>query len=252
MIIQYHIDALNRLIKDIFDITGISISVLDTEQNVLGNCSKEDDFCSLLQSLNGEKQLCRECDNHILNKCSQSNRLENHVCRAGLCDCAMPIMKHDTLVGYIIMGRIRSSNACACAPYLLPETNAATRDRLNMLYQQIPVMTQKQLHALYDLLPSVLFDNAIQVIYDPFINAVVDFIRCHLQEILSIQRLCAEFHVSTNYLYQAFRSNFDCTVNEYISEQRIKKAKELLKNADDPVYVIAEKVGIDNYTYFCK
>ncbi len=249
MIIQYRVEELSRLIQDISEITGISICVLDTQRNTLVRYSKEGDFCSLLQSLPGQVQLCRECDSRILTKCSQSKHLENHICRTGLCDCAMPIMKHDTLVGYIIMGRIRSANT---GLLYFPDVGTATLEQLHTLYQQIPVMTQKQLHALYDLLPSVLFDNAIRVIHDPFINTVVEFIRCHLQKDLSIRLLCDEFHVSANYLYQAFHSNFGCTVNAYITEQRIKKAKELLSDTDDPVYIIAERVGLDNDTYFCK
>ena len=161
----------------------------------------------------------------------------------------MPIVKHDALVGYIIMGRIRAAKAGL--PYF-PDADAATLKQLHTLYQQIPVMSEKQLYALYDLLPSVLFDSAIQVIHDPFINAVVEFIRCHLQDDISIQSLCEMFHVSANYLYQAFHNSFRCTVNAYITEQRLKEAKELLVNTDAPVYTIAEKVGIDNYTYFCK
>lgn len=249
MIIQYRVEELSRLIQDISEITGISICVLDTQRNTLVRCSKEGDFCSLLQSLHGQEQLCKECDSRILTKCSQCKRLENHVCRAGLWDCAMPIMKHDALVGYIIMGRIRSANTGL--PYF-PDADAATLEQLHTLYQQIPVMSETQLHALYDLLPSVLFDNAIRVIHDPFINAVVEFIRCHLQETLSIRLLCDEFHVSANYLYRAFHSNFDCTVNAYITEQRLQKAKALLADTDDPVYMIAERVGLDNDTYFCK
>lgn len=249
MIIQYHVEALHQLIQDISELTGISICILDTQGNALVKYSKDDDFCSLLQSLPGQTLLCRECDERILTQCAQSKRLENHICRTGLWDCAMPIMKHDTLVGYIIMGRIRVNDTDL--PYF-PEADAATLEQLRTRYRQIPIMTEKQLHALYDLLPSILFHHAIRVIHDPFSTAVADFIRDHLPEDLNVQLLCAHFHVSTNSLYHAFRNNFGCTVNEYIVEQRIQKAKALLAAEDTPVYMIAEQVGIGNYTYFCK
>ena len=58
MIIQYNAEQLNRIIKNIFVLTGISISILDSNYNVLANCSKEQDFCSLSQTFDDKKMLC--------------------------------------------------------------------------------------------------------------------------------------------------------------------------------------------------
>ena len=42
------------------------------------------------------------------------------------------------------------------------------------------------------------------------------------------------------------------TVNEYVTNARINKARELLVSTEEPVYRIAEQTGLDNYTYFCR
>ena len=41
MIIKYHKEQLDHIIKDIFNITGISISILDSEFNRLSGYSRE-------------------------------------------------------------------------------------------------------------------------------------------------------------------------------------------------------------------
>lgn len=251
MIMKYDTECLNRLIKNIFDITGISISILDTEHHVLANFSRKYDFCSLLQTVKKEGALCQQCDNKILEKCLSAKKLEYHICRAGFYDSAMPIIKYDKIVGFVIMGRIRSESSPPLLEYM-PDTDTHLLNQLNKLYQETPIMTKKQLEALYELLPSILFDKAIQIIYEPFINEVTEFINSNLKEDLSINMLCAKFHVSTDYLYKSFRNNLKSTVNEYIIAQRIKRAKEMLADSNDPVYMIAEKVGIRNYTYFCR
>lgn len=248
MIIHYDTEQLGHLIKNLFNLTGVSISVLDRDYRILVHFSHPDDFCSCLQQLEAGSEHCKQCDHHILEKCSHSRKLEGHICTAGLYDSAMPIIKYGTIVGYVILGRIRSLKT---SPHL-PNADPVIVKKLKKLYMQLPVMTEKQLEALYALLPSILFHDAIQIVYDPQVSEILDYIQRNLTEDLSVHALCAEFHISANHLYNAFRENLDQTVNDYITEQRLSLAKDLLCSSADPVYVIAERVGIGNYTYFCK
>jgi len=41
-------------------------------------------------------------------------------------------------------------------------------------------------------------------------------------------------------------------VNAYITQQRMTRAKQLLRETEEPVYRVAELIGIRNYTYFCR
>ena len=251
MIIKYNYEQLQSFINNIFTLTGMSFSVLDTNYKCIADCSNPNDFCSTLQSINGEKSFCSKCDRSILESCRSSKSLKGHICHAGLYDSAMPIIKYDTIVGYVIMGRVRSVKSPDKLEYR-PDTDLVTIKLLEEKYNRLQIMTSEQLTALYELLPFILFDNAIQIIYDPFISNVLEFINNNLKQELSVDFICKKFHVSTNYLYKSFRENLQTTINEYIIEQRLKKAKELLLNENIPVYLIAEQVGISNYTYFCR
>ena len=251
MIIKYDTDQLNRIIKNIFELTGISISVLNTKYDVLTRILRNDDYCSFLQSIERERLHCRKCDMEILEKCRISQKLEKHICRAGLYDAAMPIIKHDTVVGFALMGRVRSSNSPS-SPKHLPETDAESIQKLKALYDELPFISEERLAALYDLLAFIIFDSAIQIVYDPLATEIVDFINENFHKSLTVHSLCSRFHISKNRLYRAFSDNLDTTVNMYITECRLKKAKELLRNCDDSVCEISQAVGIDNYTYFCR
>ena len=128
MIIQYDREQLKSLIRNLFALTGISISVLDADYGLLVHCSHPNDFCTLLQSVGGERENCKNCDQMILKKCSRSGKLEGHICVAGLYDSAMPIIKHDTIVGYVIMGRVRSVHSPAQLQHI-PHTDAKTAEK---------------------------------------------------------------------------------------------------------------------------
>lgn len=251
MIVKYDIDRLKRIIKNIFDLTGISISVLDTERKVLARCLRDDDYCFFIQKIEAEYLRCYECDMKILEKCHTSKNLEKHICHAGLYDAAMPIIKNNTIVGYVIMGRIRSANS---PPFLQPSQaiDAEAAMRLKQYYDDLPFISEERLDALYDLLSFVLFDTAIHILYDPLLIELVDYIDANICTALSIGYLCTKFHISKNRLYKTFNENLGKTVNTYITERRITLAKTLLLKTDSPVYQIAENAGIDNDAYFCK
>ncbi len=251
MFIKYNVEELSRIVRDISALTGISISVLDTEYIVLTNCSPDNSYCALLQRVKGELGFCRECDEKILMRCKDSKSLESHICRASLYDCSMPVIKNGVVAAYVIMGRIRSISSPVTDVYL-PECDEETAKELKRLYKKVPYLEENRLAALYDLLPSILFNSAIELVYDTFFNEITEYIDRNLQEELGISRLCAIFHTSKNTLYEVFKENAHTTVNEYVTVTRIKRAAELLTSTDEPVYKIAEQVGIDNYTYFCR
>ena len=251
MIVRYHKEKLTRIVEDIFNLTGISISILDNDYRCIVTSSQKQEYCRLLQTVEAEKKSCSYCDKKILNRCRHTGRLEYHICRAGLYDCAMPIIKHDNIIAFVIMGQIRSTGSPLTSAYL-PDTDACTADKLYQLYSQTTFMTERQLLSLYDLLPHILFNDAIEIVYDPFIDQAVKFIDENLTQKISISDLCETFHVSKNYLYVTFRNNLNNTVTGYINEQRIRRAQELLERTNESVYQIAESVGIGNYTYFCK
>ena len=251
VIIKYNIELLNRIIKNIFNLTGITISVLDTKYNILAKYAYDNDYCSVLHETKTETFRCRECDNIILKKCKDSKELEKHLCFAGLYDAAMPIIKKDNIVGYALMGRVKSVNSPALS-YIPPHTDVETAKKLETLYSKLPFITEDKLKALYDLLSFVVFDNAIQIVYDSHITEIINFIDENFHKNLTINFLCSKFHISRNRLYTAFSDNLDCTVNMYITECRLNSAKALLSQSDKTVYQIAQDVGVVNYTYFCK
>ncbi len=252
MIIEYNKEHLTGILNDISVLVGVGISVRDTDYRPIATGKTGKDYCSLLQSVekNGA-DLCRACDRQILDRCRKTKKLEWHICRAGLYDSAMPIMKDGVIVGFLILGQVRSINSPA-EPVNLPETDEKTRAELCRLYAELPFISMDRLEAFYDLLPRILFECSIRIVHDPLINEAVAYIDANLQGDLSIGALCAHLYVSKNYLYEAFRENFGNTVTGYINQRRIHHAKRLLEQSEMSVSKIAEEVGVPNNAYFCK
>lgn len=67
---------------------------------------------------------------------------------------------------------------------------------------------------------------------------------------LSVAMLAEHFELSSSYLCAAFKKSTQRTVNSYITELRIEKAKDLLKHSNMKVYEISESIGIADTNYF--
>lgn len=244
MRIQYNIPKLKQILRDLSTLTRISIGFLDTEYQPLFQQGKPCDFCSEIQKDSVTHALCGKSDREILAKCQQSRRFESHLCHAGLYDAVIPVVKNDVVAGYVIMGRIRSSDS--------PPTPPSGYDAAKELYRDIPLFTDAQINSLRSLLQDIVFESAIELDDDTAMDDIVRYIQTHLHEQLTVESLCTQFFVSRNYLYRGFRQLYGCTVNEYIARARLKQTKQLLEETKQPVRLICEQVGIGNYTYFCK
>ena len=242
MRIRYDVEKMKRIISDLSVLTGISMSFLDTERRSLCSSIKDNDYCSVLQLDKKNKRLCDCSDDIILNKCLETKCFESHICHAGLFDAAMPIIKDGILAGIVLMGRLRRAS----------ERGETVETSLIEKYMAIPEFNDAQIESLGSLLPNILFESAIFIEYDSRLNEIAEYVRNNLTERLSVEHICKKFLMSKNSLYASFREHFNTTVTEYITDARMERARSLLKETSAPVYEVAEAVGINNYTYFCK
>ena len=245
MHIKYNTEKLNSIIKNISDLLGISVIVFDCEGNKLIQYSNSHDYCSYLQRNEDYKKKCLLSDMSLVEKCKKTKMIETHLCHAGLCDLAMPIIKDDILAAYIIVGRIRLSDSSSESKYIFSDINA------NDLYNNVTTFSENQLENLTKLLPNIMFDTVITFENNQISENIAQYIRNNLTDDLSINALCNRFYISKNVIYKSFSDTYNCTVNKFVTSARLEKSKELLTNTKLPVIQISECVGF-TYTYFCR
>ncbi|MFD1956825.1 response regulator [Paenibacillus thailandensis] len=67
---------------------------------------------------------------------------------------------------------------------------------------------------------------------------------------LSLQRFAAEQHISLGYLSRMFKAHTGHTFSEYVTDYRIRKARELLADGVDRLHEVSRLVGYDDPKYF--
>lgn len=78
------------------------------------------------------------------------------------------------------------------------------------------------------------------------------FIRQHYAEDISLNTLAEHFYLHSNYLSKLFKDKTGKNFIEYLTEVRMKKAKELLQNTDYKIIDICAMTGYDNPRYFSR
>lgn len=84
-----------------------------------------------------------------------------------------------------------------------------------------------------------------------YLSEVTMYIGDHLTEKLTIARLAREFHVGHTKLSSDFRNYLSMSVNEYITAERINRARRLLRDGAS-VDAAAEQCGFSDSGYFIR
>lgn len=246
---------LQSVIKDFCVITGVSVSVLDDEFEVLASYSEQmPAFCLAIQSTPDGKEKCLCSDMALLKRCRESGKAQSHICHAGVMDAALPIGKDSGIIGYILIGRTRVADFSEIEPRLswLSEDRSVLQEQ----YEQLQTYNDRQIHSMFELasmiVSFILTNEIIRSEENAFAKLAKDYINGHLCESLSVGALCRSLGVSKNALYERFRTAFGKTVGEYITEARLKKAKKLLCDSTLSIDSIAEQTGFASYTYFSR
>lgn len=105
---------------------------------------------------------------------------------------------------------------------------------------------------------SDFFEKAVEMIDNKknrkdeyIINTVLRMIDERYANDLSLKIISTEVFLSPNYLGSLFKKHTGKSFNDYLSDVRMSKAKDLLKSTNKKISIVAAEVGIPNTSYFC-
>lgn len=87
---------------------------------------------------------------------------------------------------------------------------------------------------------------------DQAVELAKNYIEEHYADKCSLQEIANYSHLSANYLSSIFKKKVGISMNAYLSIKRINSAKTLLKETDEGIFEIGEKVGYHDPKHFRK
>lgn len=87
---------------------------------------------------------------------------------------------------------------------------------------------------------------------DDVIGTVKRYVREHIQEDIYIADIAGQVFLNEQYLMRTFKKATGLSILEYITNERLRLAQELLVDTDLPINRVADAVGYGNYSYFTR
>ena len=84
------------------------------------------------------------------------------------------------------------------------------------------------------------------------VGTVKHYVREHIREDIYIADIARQVYLNEQYLMRSFKKAAGISILEFITNERVRLAKELLAGTDYPVKQVADNVGYGNYSYFTK
>lgn len=245
MTVEYNRERLERVLNDFSVATGINVNFADRDQELpYPREHANNPLCKAIQSTPEGREMCVASDRALLRNCEESRCRKCHVCHAGLTDVAVPIFDGEQLLGYIILGQMKTDTAYTGSEALRP------------LYDALPLYTTEQIRAISSvaemLARTVLLENLLRPSYRRGVAEAIAYIDTHLCEKLTVSSIAKNTYVSKTALYEAFHKQFSCTVGEYVNDRRLSRSCELLKSTTHSVEAIAQAVGFASTAYYSR
>ena len=114
---------------------------------------------------------------------------------------------------------------------------------------------EKVKHLMYNILNCVLIelmDNQHFETKNPHVLKAIKFINDNITVPLSLKDVSQSIHLSKEYTAKIFKEELGCTVTEYINEQKMIIAKDMLTSDEVTLRDTALNLGFENYSYFSR
>ncbi len=256
--LNINISNLYRVFRDFYTLTGTRIVLFNKDkQQLLEYPQTKNSFCNLIENDEYWKRKCSDCDRVNLDACSQSGKLLNYKCHLGLSEVIMPIYDNNGVFGYLMFGQVLlKENAEEAKRRLLQSFDEKNFEGITELIEKIPVKSSVELVACETILQAItsyiLSNQWVTPRRSEFIRSLDKIIADHLSENISVEDICAKFHIKRTRLYSVTRKYLNCSIASYIRVQRIEHACYMLKNSDLTVGDIAFEVGFSDYGHFSR
>lgn len=256
--LQIHSGNLYKVLRDFHTLTGVRIELLDKNLNTLIYYPPEKiEFCNIVSSDQLLRSKCVECDRHNSQTSARTKNVVHYRCHMGLMEAVTPVFDDSGILGYVMFGQV-----------LMQETCKETRTALKRQFSEkkypgitkaidcIPVKSATELSASVTILEAlVTFFMSNQWIMpekSEFIRRLDHYIEANLSQNITVDDICAEFHIKRTRLYGIAKEYLGCSIAKYIRQQRIAHACRMLLETSHPITTIAYAVGFSDYRHFSR
>jgi AraC-like DNA-binding protein/ligand-binding sensor protein len=249
---------LRDLMEGFHTLTGLKIVLFDADYREILACPETDGpFCELMHAIPATRVRCEASNVQSFQRCRATGKLTIYRCHAGLLEATAPIADSGIVRGYVMFGQIGDRTDRAA---FLDETRSLVlslgREGMaaDAAVDSIRTLSAEHIQAAARILEAcicyLLRYDLVALRKGRLIQRIDAFIDAHLDEDLTPERLCAEFHLSRSALYRLFADHLGEGVAAMVRARRMDRARRLLRDTTDPIRHIASACGFTDDAHF--
>ena len=249
---------LQPLLKDLYQVFGINISMFDDEGNHITSSPEIDSpFCHLIKENPEGKKRCQNCDKKAFKRVQESGKLDLYQCDFLLYEACVPLYSYGLLTGFLMMGQTtldfqvdKEAIYQKALPYIFDKKKL--KEAINAIPQH-PLEDIESFSHIIDYCGKVLsLENCLEHKKRPISSQIKKIIDQQFNKPLTLEMLATHFQLSKTTIENAFKERYKITIHNYITQVRIQHACLYLKQPQYSIQEISLLCGFEDPSYFTK
>lgn len=253
---------IETVLRELYEVSGCRVSIHDTEYTEIAAYPSEGSpFCRLIHTSPTAYLSCVRCDTEALSTVRKSEEPYVYRCPQGLHEAVAPLYHSGVLTGYLMIGQMADSapgekeNVFRRAiPYA--EDGHFTGEELRAAIDQLLIISSERFRSFVNIMnicaEYITLSGRLDLPVRDLAHMIKKYIHSHYAERISLDDLCETFRCSKSTLMNSFRGVYNTTINKYLTDVRIARARHLLAETEDSIREVSVSCGFADQGYFTK
>ncbi|MDD3244166.1 MAG: PocR ligand-binding domain-containing protein, partial [Eubacteriales bacterium] len=255
---KFDLPRIQAILTDFYQLTGFRVGIYTPELEMVAEYPQEHcALCALVRSR--ARGQCRKSDMAHGQLACTGSEFSSYACHAGLTESLAPIRSERALLGYLMIGQLRTDPTCAAQKSQLKRLArkwGLDFSALQSAYDAMPVVPAKQItaaaHILQVCAAHLCAENMVAPDRQLLPVRFSDYLAQNYAGHVTLDKLCAALGVGKSTLTASCQAHFGASPMELVTRQRIRRAQTLLRQSSLSVAQIAENTGFADPNYFAK
>ena len=239
------------VLRDLYTVTGFRVSLHNTSfEEIAAYPQTKSEFCEYIQRLSEcEYERCKECDRTACERVLRTGETYIYQCHHGLIEAISPLYNFGALTGFLMMGQVRPDSSRSIK-------NENIDGEAEALMHKLPTVMNEKLASYVNIMTVcaryLTLSNAVTGSKPGIAELTMQYIHENYTERISVKDICDAVGYSKSTVLSQFKRQFHTTVNAYVNNIRLERAKRMLEDGMLTVSEIALGCGFSDQSYFSK
>ena len=251
-------DKIISVLRDLHAISGFRISLHNTNfEEIAAYPENKHGFCAYIHSLSeSELARCLKCDKDACTRVLETGETTIYRCHHGLIEAISPLYNFGALTGFLMMGQVRPHGE-GTDQMILALAKLGKRDfEARAICAEIPSVKADMVNAYVSIMTIcarfLTLSNAVTGAKPTISELTMQYICENYTEHITVKDICDAVGYSKSTVLSQFKKDYLITVNAYLNNMRLERAKKMLESNSLTVSEIALNCGFSDQSYFSK